>query len=126
MADASTPQASALEQPRFWTLDRIADARGDGPRGHTALARISTDTRNVSADSCFVALKGESFDAHDFLFDAVAQGAKALVVNDARRAANLGVPVYEVRDTLVALGRLARYRRRAWGKPIVGVVGTNG
>ena len=126
MADASTPQASALEQPRFWTLDRIADALGDGPRGHTALARISTDTRNVSADSCFVALKGESFDAHDFLADAVAQGAKALVVNDAKRAAKLGVPVYEVRDTLVALGRLARYRRRAWGKPVVGVVGTNG
>jgi UDP-N-acetylmuramoyl-tripeptide--D-alanyl-D-alanine ligase len=38
----------------------------------------------------------------------------------------LGVPVFEVEDTLVALGMLGRYRRRAWGRPVVGVVGTNG
>ena len=126
MADVSTPQASALEQPRFWTLDRIADALGGGPRGPTAIARLSTDTRHVAPDSCFVALAGESFDAHDFLADAVAKGAIALVVNDARRATNLGVPVFEVADTLTALGVLARYRRRVWGRPVVGVVGTNG
>jgi UDP-N-acetylmuramoyl-tripeptide--D-alanyl-D-alanine ligase len=126
MADAGTPQASALEQPRFWTLDRIADALGDGPRGTTELSRISTDTRHVTADCCFIALIGETFDAHDFLADAVQQGAKALIVSDARRAANLGVPVYEVNDTLAAIGLLARYRRRVWGRPVVGVVGTNG
>ncbi len=126
MADASTPQASALEQPRFWTLDRLSDALGSGPRGTTDISRIATDTRQVAEGSCFVALKGESFDAHDFLADAVAKGAKALVVHDARRAAGLGVPVYEVPDTLAALGALGRYRRRVWGRPVVGVVGTNG
>lgn len=126
MADVSTPQASALEQPQFWTLDRLADALGAGPRGTDAISRIATDTRQVAEGSCFVALKGESFDAHDFLADAVSKGARALVVNDARRAAALGVPVYEVADTLVALGALGRYRRRVWGRPVVGVVGTNG
>ena len=126
MADASTPQASALEQPQFWTLDRIADALGTGPRGSTALSRISTDTRTVAPHSCFVALRGERFDAHDFLAQAVQSGATALIVSDAARAQGLGVAVYEVPDTLVALGALARHRRRAWGKPVVGVVGTNG
>ena len=126
MADAGTPQASALDQPRFWTLDRIADALGDGPRGTTELARISTDTRHVTPNCCFIALVGETFDAHDFLADAVANGARAVIVSDARRAANLGVPVYEVSDTLAAIGFLARYRRRVWGRPVVGVVGTNG
>lgn len=126
MADAGTPQASAMEQSRFWTLDRIAAALGDGPRGTTELSRISTDTRHIAPGSCFVALKGESFDAHDFLADAVAKGATALIVTDARRAANLGVPVYEVRDTTAALGVMANYRRRVWGRPVVGVVGTNG
>jgi UDP-N-acetylmuramoyl-tripeptide--D-alanyl-D-alanine ligase len=126
MADAATPQASALEQPRFWTLDRIADALGDGPRGPTALTRIATDTRTVATGDCFVALRGEKFDAHDFLADAVAKGAAAVVVHDAARAAKLGVPVYVVDDTTRALGRLARYRRRAWGRPVIGVVGTNG
>jgi UDP-N-acetylmuramoyl-tripeptide--D-alanyl-D-alanine ligase len=126
MADAATPQASALEQPRFWTLDRVADALGDGPRGPHALARIATDTRTVGPGDCFVALKGEKFDAHDFLADAVAKGAAAVVVHDAARGAKLGVPVYVVDDTTRALGRLARYRRRAWGRPVIGVVGTNG
>ena len=126
MADAATPQASALEQPRFWTLDRVADALGDGPRGPTALTRIATDTRSVAAGDCFVALKGEKFDAHDFLADAVAKGAAAVIVQDAARGANLGVPVYVVDDTTRALGRLARYRRRVWGRPVIGVVGTNG
>ena len=126
MADAATPLASALEQPRFWTLDRIADALGDGPRGTTWLTRIATDTRGVGQGDCFVALRGEKFDAHDYLAEAVQKGATALVVHDATRAAGLGVPVYAVDDTLRALGLLARYRRRAWGRPVVGVVGTNG
>src|SRR5215212_6118863 len=126
MADAATPQASALEQPRFWTLDRVADALGDGPRGPTALTRIATDTRGIGPGDCFVALKGEKFDAHDYLAEAVSRGATALVINDARRAAGLGVPVFEVDDTVRALGRLALYRRRVWGRPVVGVVGTNG
>ena len=42
------------------------------------------------------------------------------------QAAQLGVPVFAVPDTLVALGALARYRRRAWGNPVVAVAGSNG
>ena len=126
MADAATPQASALAQPRFWTLDHVADALGTGPRGAAALSRISTDTRAIEPGACFVALRGESFDAHDYLREAVAKGATALVVRDASRAAGLGVAVYEVRDTLEALGALGRHRRRNWTGTVIGVVGTNG
>jgi len=74
----------------------------------------------------FVALVGERFDAHDFLSDAVGRGAAGVVVSRANVGRGLGVPVFEVADTLVALGALGRYRRRAWGKTVVGVVGTNG
>src|SRR5204862_276529 len=84
------------------------------------------DTRTVATGDCFVALKGEKFDAHEFLADAVAKGAAAVVVHDATHGAKLGVPVYIVDDTTRGLGLLARYRRRAWGRPVVGVVGTNG
>ena len=126
MADATTPQASALAQPPFWTLDRLAEALGRGPRGETKVARISTDTRTVGEGDAFLALKGESFDAHDFVAEAVKRGATALIVHDASRAAGLPVPVYEVPDTVQALGALGRFRRRAWGKTVVGVVGTNG
>lgn len=111
----------------FWTLDRIARALAlKGRPDPRAITGITTDTRRSAAGQCFVALRGERFDAHDFLADAVRAGAAALVVNDARRAAGLGVPVFEVPDTLVALGGLARYRRDAWARPVIAVGGSNG
>ena len=118
----------------FWSLDRAAAALADVataalPRGATPLRAVATDTRALADGDLFVALDGERFDAHDFLAAAVAHGAGAVVVRDATRAAELGVPVYAVRDTREALGRLARYRRRAWTRPgrsVLGVAGSNG
>ena len=115
----------------FWTLDRIAAALEDHasgfvPRGSSAVNGITTDTRKIGKGDVFVALKGERFDGHDYLRDAVRDGASALVVSKVPKLNSLGVPIYEVRDTLVALGALARYWRRAWGKTIIGVAGSNG
>ncbi|MDP9202201.1 MAG: UDP-N-acetylmuramoyl-tripeptide--D-alanyl-D-alanine ligase [Gemmatimonadota bacterium] len=115
----------------FWTLDRIAaaleeHAAGSHPRGSASVTGITTDTRKIGKGDVFVALKGERFDGHDYLRDAVRDGASALVVSRVPKLNSLGVPVYEVRDTLVALGALARYWRRAWGKTIIGVAGSNG
>src|SRR5688572_3572788 len=121
-----TASASGSDAGSFWTLDRIADALGGGPRGADALAGIATDSRTIRPGTVFVALRGENFDAHDFLYTAVRAGAAALVVSRPGVAASVGVPVFEVPDTLVALGQLAHYRRRAWGKSVVGITGTNG
>ena len=120
----------------FWTLDRVAAAMADAfpaqhartqwPRGATTLRGVSTDTRNITAGDLFVALAGERFDAHDFLSEAVAKGASALVVSRPERTGGLGVPIFAVPDTTVALGALARFRRRAWGKPLAAITGTNG
>ena len=115
----------------FWTLDRVAEALASvavtpPPRGSTPLSSVNTDTRTVAAGNLFVALRGERFDAHEFLADAVTKGATALVVSDAKAAATLGVPAFVVSDTTVALGLLGRYRRRAWGRTIVAVAGSNG
>ena len=115
----------------FWTLDRVRTAlqplsRVNLPQGPQAFARVWTDTRTIGAGDLFVALVGERYDAHDFLEQAVASGASGVVVSRVDKARRLGVPVFEVDDTLVALGALGRYRRCTWGKPVVGVVGTNG
>ena len=115
----------------FWTWSRVADAllplaTGALPRGDHPLGRVWTDTRTVQPGDLFLALVGERFDAHDFVADAVAKGAAAIVVARAEVGRDVGVPVYVVSDTLVALGALATYRRVAWGRPVVGVVGTNG
>jgi UDP-N-acetylmuramoyl-tripeptide--D-alanyl-D-alanine ligase len=131
---SSAPAGAApIAKTTFWTLDRVAAALEDLspvnlPRGSTTFGRVWTDTRTIEPGDLFVALIGERFDAHDFLSDAVARGATGVVVSRATAARDLGVPVFDVADTLVALGALGRYRRRSWGggKPVVAVVGTNG
>jgi UDP-N-acetylmuramoyl-tripeptide--D-alanyl-D-alanine ligase len=115
----------------FWTLDRVAAALADHatvalPRGASQVAAITTDTRSIDAGQLFVALRGETFDGHDYLEVAAAAGAAGVVVSHAPRLGVLGIPVFQVDDTLVALGALARYWRRAWGRTVVAVAGSNG
>ena len=110
----------------FWTLARIARALDGGPCDDRPIRAVCTDTRALQRGDLFVALKGENHDAHDYLAEAVAKGAVAVVVSDAQRAAGLGVPAYIVPDTLHALGALGRARRLAWGGPLVAVGGSNG
>jgi UDP-N-acetylmuramoyl-tripeptide--D-alanyl-D-alanine ligase len=115
----------------FWTLSRVADAlvalaTAPPPRGDSPVERVWTDTRTIQPGDLFVALRGERFDAHDFLAQAVQAGAVAVVVADARRAAGLGVPAFVVSHCTRALGALAAYRRNAWGKPVIAVGGSNG
>lgn len=115
----------------FWTLDRIADALSplsavNLPRGRSTVRRITTDTRGIQKGDAFLALAGERFDGHDFLEQAATEGASALIVSSPPKVGTVGVPVFEVEDTLVALGCLARHWRRAWGRTVVGVAGSNG
>ncbi|MFI5230880.1 MAG: UDP-N-acetylmuramoyl-tripeptide--D-alanyl-D-alanine ligase [Gemmatimonadales bacterium] len=110
----------------FWTLARVARALGGGPCDDRPLHSVCTDTRAIGRGDLFVALRGEHHDAHDYLAEAVAKGAAAVVVSEAGRAAGLGVPAYVVPDTLRALGALGRARRLAWGGPLVAVGGSNG
>ncbi|CAN5285312.1 UDP-N-acetylmuramoyl-tripeptide--D-alanyl-D-alanine ligase [soil metagenome] len=110
----------------FWTLDTVAQALGGGPAGPRRLRRIVSDSRTLEPGDVFIALRGENFDGHDFLPEVVARGAGAVVVSTLRREARLGVPIYQVPDTLVALGQLARYWRTVWGRTVVAVAGSNG
>jgi UDP-N-acetylmuramoyl-tripeptide--D-alanyl-D-alanine ligase len=93
---------------------------------------VSTDTRQLPAGACFVALRGERFDGHEFLAEARAKGAACAVVDEAWLAASgesaraSGLPLLAVRGTLAALGMLARFHRRRFAIPVVGVTGSNG
>ncbi len=122
---AATP-VLPVQPHAYWTLERVARALGTGPRTATPLAGISTDTRTMRRGDLFVALRGEQHDAHQFLAAARDAGAAALVVDDGLAAVGLGLPVYVVPDTLVALGQLATAWRRAWGRSVIAVAGSNG
>lgn len=93
----------------------------------TVISSVSTDTRNIGEDCAFFALKGERFDAHDFLDKAIAGGAKTLVVSHIPEGINLdGVAVVLVGNTLSALQQFAAWYRRDLDISVVGVTGSNG
>lgn len=85
---------------------------------------VSTDSRKVDAGALFVALVGETFDAHDFLDQVAGQGVAAVVVS--RLPEGWTLPAIVVPDTLVALGRIAHAWRAQFDIPVIGVTGSNG
>jgi UDP-N-acetylmuramoyl-tripeptide--D-alanyl-D-alanine ligase len=108
-------------------LPSIAGAKligGGASLGDTVFSGVSTDSRNVFAGSLFVALRGEVFDAHDFLAQVAEKGAAAVVVEALPEGWTL--PAIVVPNTLVALGQIANYWRRQFAMPVIGVTGSNG
>ena len=87
------------------------------------LNEVTTDTRKVTAGSLFVALVGERFDAHDFVGDAIANGAQALLVSQHLPVA---VPQVVVEDTRLAFGRLGAWVRQQSTARVVALTGSSG
>jgi len=92
--------------------------------GATEIQRVHSDTRSLQAGDLFVALKGERFDAHDFLAQARASGAVAALAERGLDAA--GLPGLQVADTQAALTLLARHWRERFHLPLIAVTGSNG
>src|SRR2546425_710174 len=110
-----------------WTSDAVASALGVSASEGLRFSGVTTDTRQLESGTLFVALKGDRFDAHDFLAQAKAKGAAAAVVRRGTPRVD-GLPFFEVADTLGALGLLARARRRALppASPVVAITGSSG
>lgn len=116
--NASSNMMTTLQQAASW----IDGARVSGD-GACAFSRVHTDSRTVAPGDLFVALRGERFDAHDFLADVVARGAAAVLVS---KDVSVGVPAIVAPDTRIALGDLAAGWRRTFTPPTVAVTGSNG
>lgn len=108
---------SSLLQLQPWLS--AAQARGDA-----VFDGVTTDSRNAGAGNLFVALRGEHFDAHDFIAEVVAKGVSAIVAE--HLPAGLTIPALIVPDTRIALGEIARYWRRQFSFSVIGVTGSNG
>ena len=110
-----------------WSAAEIRDALEipSSAVGPSTYAGITTDSRAIEPGVLFVALPGEHFDGHDYLGAVAAAGARGAVVRRGTPAVP-GLALFEVDDTLRALGRLARARRRRIAGPVVAITGTNG
>jgi UDP-N-acetylmuramoyl-L-alanyl-D-glutamate--2,6-diaminopimelate ligase len=97
-----------------------------GEPNNTLISGIAIDNRRVEPGNLFVAMRGGSFNGHDFIADAIARGAKAVVGNNV--IGSLQVPYIQVVNTREALTWLAAafYGFPARKLTVIGVTGTDG
>jgi UDP-N-acetylmuramoyl-tripeptide--D-alanyl-D-alanine ligase len=105
-----------LSQIALWCEARLL---GDDVQ----VSHISTDTRTLSAGSLFVALRGENFDAHDFIEQAELAGAAALMVS---RPVETHLPQILCADTQEALAEFAAGMQQGRKAIVIGLTGSNG
>lgn len=87
--------------------------------------QVAIDTRTLKDGSLFVALKGERADGHDYIEQAILNGA-SLVLAQEGKSIPKGCPAIIVPDTLEALGNLAREYRNMFRIPVIAVTGSVG
>ena len=107
------------------SLKKIAEWCGAQTASDGFVEKISTDSRDIDAGTLFIALKGENFDAHDFVKDVYQKGCRLMVVNRLVE----GVPTQNqlvVDDTLKAYGKIGAYNRSLFKGTVIGLTGSAG
>lgn len=98
--------------------------------GSTAIAisDIQTDSRRVSANDCFIAIKGQISDGHLFIESAIRNGAIAIVAENLPAQRSESVTYIQVEDSAAAAGYIASnyYGNPSFSMKVIGVTGTNG
>jgi UDP-N-acetylmuramoyl-tripeptide--D-alanyl-D-alanine ligase len=108
-------------------LSAAARAIGVQLRGADAqISRVSTDSRDVRPGDLFVAIKGPRFDGHDFVEQALRQGAAAAMVSDSSVVERLATSALVVEDVRLGFGRLAAWWRSLFTMPLIAITGSNG
>ena len=112
-----------------WTLRELCEILGRELRevrgsAHAALCGVVTDSRGITPQCLFIAIRGAKFDGHDFAAQAGRQGAGAVIVDHCIE--ECACPQLIVEDTLDAYGAIARNWRQRFSCPVICVVGANG
>ena len=94
------------------------------------LTGLSTDTRKIKKGELFLAIKGEKFDGHSFILDAVAKGAGGVLVQEGGITnANFKLPdvsFISVSDSIKAFGDIGNFHRSRFSIPVISITGSNG
>ena len=105
-------------------LAEIADCLDLNTPGDRLITNVSIDTREIKAGGLFVALSGTRVDGYDFIPDAVANGAEAILCT--RSYPNITVPQLIYPDLEKALGLIATAYREKLACRVVAITGSNG
>jgi len=98
------------------------------PDGYKSAAHVTIDSRNVKPNSIFIAIKGDKFNGHDFVNEALIKGANAVIINEnelKKYEDNVGT-IITVKNTVQALGDLANVWRKKLSAKVIGITGSNG
>lgn len=88
---------------------------------------ITTDTRSLKPGEVFVALRGENFDGHEFVSVALEKGAIAAIIDFQFDSEIKNYqPLLQVKDTLQAYQQIAKWWRKQFTIPVIGVTGSVG
>ena len=111
-------------------LHRIAEFAGAEivyGNAETIISRVSTDSRTIKPGELFVALRGEHFDAHNFLEQIAQAGAVgAIVSQDPPPHLPATFAILRADDTLIAYQNLAANYRKTLPLKVLGITGSNG
>lgn len=91
--------------------------------------KVVTDTRLIEEGALFIALRGERFDGHTFVAQAIENGAYGIIVSQDYTVAELerfSATVIRVDDTLTAYQQLAKLYRDSFSIPVIAITGSNG
>lgn len=89
-----------------------------------ASAGVTTDTRNLTKDGLFFALKGANFNGNEFAIHALNEGCAYAVVDEPQNTNDSRIILVD--DVLLTLQKLAHYHRMQFNIPIIGITGSNG
>ncbi len=91
-----------------------------------SVSGVSIDSRSLKSKDAFIAIKGDRFDGHRFIPQAVRKKVSAVVVSKDNGRVPKRIPVVLVADTTKALGLLARYHRDRFAIPVIAITGSAG
>jgi UDP-N-acetylmuramoyl-tripeptide--D-alanyl-D-alanine ligase len=98
------------------------------PDVYKNVSHVSIDSRDIKKSSLFIAIKGERLDGHNFIDQAVKNGASAIIIDQKylKRIKDYEITVITVKDTTKALGDLARIWRKNLKAKVIGITGSAG
>ncbi len=110
-------------------INQIIKVTGGKPfnaAGAEGFRGLSTDTRSIREGEIFLAIRGENFDGHDFIPEAVNKGARCIIAEDFDPPVLKGAAGIKVANTVKAFAAIASSHRKKFDIPVIAVTGSNG
>jgi UDP-N-acetylmuramoyl-tripeptide--D-alanyl-D-alanine ligase len=135
-------EISPRQEPHFQALFSLADLRaalpqakmfdGENSRVGSLSSAVSTDSRSIAIGQWYLALKGDNFDGHRFIGDAITRGAAGVIVSDlssvdqVQAKSGSKFPVLQCDETLKAYQAIASYHLQRVKPKVVAITGSSG